>query len=88
MTKEYDFNFDASSANYEIKIDTEQEYGYFEHNTHGDEIAGGLWFEGNELVDYDGVFELPIEVVEALKANDIDVSQVEDTYEGITRSVM
>ena len=27
----------------------------------------GLWFEGKELVDYDGVFELPNEVAEMIK---------------------
>lgn len=61
------FDLDISTANYEIKIDVEREYGYFEHQTHGDEVAGGLWFDGNSLMDYDGVFELPGEVVDALK---------------------
>ena len=28
---------------------------------------GGLWFDDNELVDYDGCFELPEEVKLALK---------------------
>lgn len=42
--------------------------GYFEHNERGDDWAGGLWFDPfKELVDYDGVFELPSEVVNALK---------------------
>lgn len=31
-----------------------------------DEIAGGLWFEDDRLIDYDGVFELPKEVIEGL----------------------
>jgi hypothetical protein len=84
----YNFDTDVSSANYEIKIDTEAEYGYFEHNTHGDEIAGGLWFEGLELIDYDGVFELPYEVIESLKLHDIDVTYVEDSFDVIQRSAL
>ncbi len=27
----------------------------------------GLWFEGRELVDYDGVFELPTEAVKLIR---------------------
>lgn len=27
----------------------------------------GLWFEGKELVDYDGVFELPTEAVKLIR---------------------
>lgn len=63
----YTFTLDISTANYEIKIDIEKQYGYFEHFSHGDEVAGGLWFSGKELIDYDGVFELPEEVVDSLK---------------------
>lgn len=39
---------------------------YFEHNRLGDECSGGMWFEGKELVDYDGVFALPKAVVDYL----------------------
>jgi hypothetical protein len=42
----------------------DEEYGYFEFydiKTGGDSwyAEGGLWFKGKELVDYDGVFDLP-----------------------------
>lgn len=37
----------------------------------------GLTFEGNKLVDYDGVFELPSEVVTMLKELHFDVSEME-----------
>jgi hypothetical protein len=44
---------------------------YFEHNTLGDERAGRIWFDVVDhvltLIDYDGVFELPREVVVAVK---------------------
>ena len=62
------------TANYEIflGLDTEGDgqRGYFEHNTLGDERAGGLWYDENKnLIDYDGVPELPKEVREALIAD-------------------
>lgn len=41
--------------------------GYFEHNEIGDECAGELLFDGLRLIDYDGVFELPKEVIQALR---------------------
>lgn len=53
--------------NFEVVIFHDSQ-GYFEHNTLGDGCGGGLWLEGMEVTDYDGVFELPKEVREALKA--------------------
>ena len=41
--------------------------GYFEHNELGDNCAGELLFDGLRLIDYDGVFELPKEVIQALR---------------------
>lgn len=63
------YNLDISTKDFEIKVDTNAGYGYFEHNELGDEVGGGLWFIGNELTDYDGVFELPKQVEQALRAN-------------------
>jgi hypothetical protein len=60
------------TENYEIwlNIDTTGQRGYFEHTTLGDERAGGLWYDDKKnLTDYDGVYELPKEVREALIAN-------------------
>lgn len=48
-------------------------YGWFENDGDVDEYGrddyngGGLWFEGDTLVDYDGVLALPPEVVAALR---------------------
>lgn len=64
----YHYNIDLSTENYEVKVDTEDHYGYFEHHRLGDESAGGLWFAGRKLIDYDGVFELPAEVKLTLRA--------------------
>jgi hypothetical protein len=60
------------TENYEIwlNIDTTGQRGYFEHTTLGDERAGGLWYDENKnITDYDGVYELPKEVREALIAD-------------------
>ena len=53
-----------------VEIDTAAAYGYWERRD-GSE-GGGLWFErcgdALELIDYDGAFELPRRVVDALRA--------------------
>jgi len=38
---------------------------------------GGLWFEGNTLVEYDGVFELCSEIINKLNELGIDTSEIE-----------
>ena len=65
----YDFTKDISTKDFEIKIDPNSNYGYFEHKEVGDECGGGLWFVGDELTDYDGVYYLPVQVYQALCAN-------------------
>lgn len=52
---------------FEIAIDKKEQYGYFEHDKFGDEFGGGLWFVNNELEDFDGVYELPKEVIEGIE---------------------
>jgi hypothetical protein len=37
----------------------------------------GLWFQGNELIDYDGVFELPPELVKFLSQQGYDMTWAE-----------
>lgn len=54
------------TKNFEIGIFDDKTGGWFEHNTHGDELGGGLWFMGRFLVDYDGVWSLPQEVASKL----------------------
>ena len=41
--------------------------GYFEHETEGDNCAGELLFDGKALIDYDGVFALPTDVIWAVR---------------------
>ena len=67
MAKEYDFRTTIGTQNYTIGIDAKALYGFFEHNELGDESGGGLWFDKEfQLIDYDGVFELPSEVKNVL----------------------
>lgn len=79
---EYKFNKQGNTANYEINVDTAACYGYFEHHTLGDESAGGLWFQKSEndptrleLIDYDGVVAMPIQVFNWLKEQGFIVSK-------------
>jgi hypothetical protein len=56
--------------------------GWFEiwdDATGGDEwhAEGGLWFDGKELVDYDGVFALPQCICDCLRTNGYDPSYAE-----------
>jgi hypothetical protein len=37
----------------------------------------GLWFQGNELTDYDGVFELPTELIKFLSEQGFNMSWAE-----------
>jgi hypothetical protein len=67
-----------TTKNYEISLDfdTTGQRGYFEHTTLGDERAGGLWYDDKKnLTDYDGVYELPKEVREALIADGFTSSE-------------
>ena len=62
--------FEKETRQYTVEVDSANRYGYFEHNIHGG--GGGLWFECSEdgkleLIDYDGVFELPGPVIDILR---------------------
>jgi hypothetical protein len=60
-----------------------EDYGWFELydiETGGDEwyAEGGLWIENNVVTNYDGVFSLPIAVINKLKEWGYDVSEIEE----------
>lgn len=66
---DYNFSVTIQTLDYEIKIDPSATYGYFEHQLGGE---GGLWFQMTdqdemELIDYDGVYQLPTQVTSALR---------------------
>lgn len=71
----YNFNMKLQEGEYTILIDTDEHYGYFEHDIRGDNSAGGLWFEGNVLIDYDGTFALPGDVFTSLNNHGFIVSE-------------
>ena len=67
---------------YNVWWNKEDERGGFEildDETYGDDYyaEGGLWFDGKELTDYDGVFELDENVVKCLKDWGADTSYVD-----------
>lgn len=68
MFDKYHFNLSTQSGKFDIQIDGEAQYGYFEHETLGDECGGGLWFKDNILYDADGTFEVPKDVVKGIRA--------------------
>ena len=53
-----------------VKLDIDGEYGSWEYQEDEDDeetyMEGGIWFDGKQIEDYDGCFELPEEVVAAL----------------------
>lgn len=55
------------TKNFYGEIFLEESRGWFEHEEHGDEYGGGLWFEGKNLIDCDGVAVLPKEVIRAIR---------------------
>lgn len=57
----------TTKGKFEVGIDKDEQYGYFEHEDYGDEYGGGLWFEDDELVDYDGISGyVPQDVADAI----------------------
>lgn len=63
---------DEIEMSFELQFDPSEEYGWFEiYDTPsgGTDFygSGGLWFNGNELVDYDGVFSLPTQIITKLE---------------------
>lgn len=53
------------------------EWIYEDEEGYEDVVEIGLWFEGNKVTDYDGVFELPAQAIEMLKENGYDTDEVE-----------
>lgn len=62
-----------------INVDEDQDYGWFElydDATGGDDwhAEGGIWLDGKELVDYDGVAGLPLCIINKLEELGFDCS--------------
>lgn len=65
--QQYNFDKEINTGKFTVQIDSAANYGYFEHNFSGEDYSGGLWFENGELIDYDGVTELPQSVITAIE---------------------
>ena len=61
--KRYTIERNGVKYDCEVNVDIKESYGSFEVYNIGDSdgyyVEGGLWFEGDVLRDYDGVYELP-----------------------------
>ena len=69
------------SPHFEIGIHEDKLKGWFEHNTLGDECGGGLWFDPDgTLYDYDGIYRIPLEVLESLKSNGFNTESMEEDH--------
>lgn len=75
---QYSFNKRLQTRNFTIEIADADSYAYFEHDRVGEDRAGGMWFKDKALTDYDGVFELPKEVIKAMQAEGYDMSYALD----------
>lgn len=63
--------YEDGEGSWEYQSDEDDEETYSE---------GGLWFEGKELVDYDGCYELPEEVILAIKELEYELTDMEELY--------
>ena len=66
----------------EVWVDEARQTGSFEicgddESTEEDHAEGGLWFKGNELTDYDGVFALDSGVIKILQEWGYDTEYAE-----------
>ena len=85
--KEKHYNKDNVSIS--VFIDTDSNYGYFEYEVEqtdeeiqmfgeqeSDFVEGGLWFDGNQLVDYDGIDTLPEVVIKLIQELDYKTDSI------------
>ena len=62
----YNFDSKIQVGKWLIEIDSQAQYGYTQDDNGDFDI--GLWFTNNELVDYDGCYELPKQVIQGIEA--------------------
>ena len=68
----------TNTDHFEVALATDGEYGYFEHNELGELNGGGMWFKDGAIYDYDGVYELPSEVIVELEIRGVDISYLKE----------
>lgn len=62
----YNFDSKIQVGKWLIEIDSKAQYGYTQDDDGDFDI--GLWFQNNELVDYDGCYSLPKQVIQGIEA--------------------
>lgn len=72
-TKRHQYTMVGEAGAYHVEVSPTTGYGWFEHGKTGS--GGGLWFDGSELVDYDGVYALPRVVGDWLREKGFDVGE-------------
>lgn len=83
----YDYSYGSTEPEevemqYTIGVHEDKTYGWFEMYDNGDKgyyAEGGLWFTNNKLVDYDGVFSLPTEILDNLESRGFDVKDMRES---------
>lgn len=73
---QHDYTLKMQVKQWEIQISPGTQYGYFESDKTGN--GGGLWFQHNSLIDYDGVFELPKAVITAIETLGFNADYAKD----------
>lgn len=66
------------SEPWSVFIDADGRPMGFEHHEHGEEYGGGLWFDGDALRDYDGVYNLPKKVIAMCEALGFNMDYAKD----------
>jgi hypothetical protein len=65
MNTDHNYTQKAQEGNWMVFVSPSTNYGYFQNQI--TETEGGIWFKGNKVTEYDGTFELPANVVKALR---------------------
>ena len=66
------------SEHFKIRLADGNTRGWFEHKTLGDDCAGDLWFENSVLIDYEGIYLIPEEVLQSLEIHGFDCKDIRD----------
>lgn len=82
----HQYNLTGETAFFDIKLDTEALYGYFEHRIIGEDFSGFMYFDkimavtaakrGLELTSFEGVSEIPAQVVSWLREEGVLIGDV------------
>lgn len=72
------------TSNYTIRLNFENNIHSFEHDIYGEDQGGSLTIDGDLLIDYDGVYALPEEIINALEIEGVIIESSFKTLDKIT----